>query len=163
VPIAFTDTALDVFHKVTEAAGRVVLRAYPLLCAGQAPRVPMNLAAGSYFGRRRPADGRIPWGESAVQIHNLVRGVTHPYPGAFSYLQGRKVYLWNARPAEGRGAPGEIVSDAPLLVGTGGGLLEVCSLQFEGEAESSADAFVRQAKVRGLRFSDAPDGQEGTR
>ena len=43
-----------------------------------------NLSAGSYFGARKPDDGRIDWSRSAAEIHNLVRAVAPPYPGAFS-------------------------------------------------------------------------------
>src|SRR6185369_2680006 len=61
VSIEFTDTAFDVFTKVTDAAVKVVSRAWPLLADGVAPRIPMDLTAGSYFGGRKPADGRIDW------------------------------------------------------------------------------------------------------
>ena len=142
VEIAFTDTAHDVFNKVTEAAVKVIARTWPLLKAGTAPRIPMDLAKGSYFGGRKPADGLIDWTGSATQIYNLVRGVTHPYPGAFSHLGGRKVIIWQAWPVEGRGEPGHIVSLNPLLVGTGEGLLEIRSLQLEEEGEAAAKDFV---------------------
>jgi len=56
VAIAFTDTAHDVFGKVTVAAETVIGRAWPLLRDGTAGRTPMNLAAGSYCGGRKPAD-----------------------------------------------------------------------------------------------------------
>jgi methionyl-tRNA formyltransferase len=135
VPIAFSDTAFDVFGKVTDAAVAVIARAWPLLRDSTARRVTMDLAAGSYFGGRKPADGRIDWNKGAVQIYNLVRGVTHPYPGAFCLLNGRKVTIWSARPLEGQALPGRILSHDPLLVGTGEGLLEICSLQVEGEQE----------------------------
>ena len=49
-----------------------------------APRKPQDLARGSYFGGRRPEDGRIDWSKSAREIHNLVRAVAPPYPGAFT-------------------------------------------------------------------------------
>ncbi|AJE04090.1 formyltransferase [Geobacter pickeringii] len=153
VAIAFTDTAFDVFTKVTEAAVTVIARSYPLLTAGTAPRIPMDLAEGSYFGGRRPADGLIDWTKSAVQVYNLIRGVTHPYPGAFTYLDGKKVIVWSAWPAEGSAAPGAIVSAAPLLVGTGEGLLELRSLQAEGENEVAADQFTAAALSAEKRFT----------
>ena len=153
VPILFTDTASDVFNKVTDAAVRVISRSWPQLLAGTAPREPMDLAAGSYFGGRKPADGLIDWAQSAAQIYNLVRGVTHPYPGAFTYLAGKKVIIWSAWPVEGSGEPGQVVSAAPLLVGTGEGLLEVRSAQVEGEEEIAAPAFVEKENLNGKFFS----------
>lgn len=135
VNIEFTDTAFDVFHKVTESAVTVIARAWPVLRDVKAARIPMDLAGGSYFRGRKPSDGRIDWTKSAVQIYNLIRGVTHPYPGAFTSLGGRKVIIWTAWPVEGHGEPGHILSHKPLLVGTGDGLLEIRSLQIEEEKE----------------------------
>lgn len=143
VPIAFADTAHDVFAKVTAAAETLIARAWPLLRDGTAARIPMNLGEGTYCGGRKPADGRIDWTKSAVQIYNLIRGVTHPYPGAFTSLNGNKITIWQAWPLEGAGAPGQVVSHTPLLVGTGHGLLEIRSLQVEGEQEYRAADFIK--------------------
>jgi methionyl-tRNA formyltransferase len=143
VEIAFTDTAHDVFGKVTDAAEAVIARAWPLLRDGKSSRIPMNLAEGNYCRGRKPADGRIDWTNGAVQIYNLIRGVTHPYPGAFSFLDGQKIIIWQACPVDGSGPPGQIMSQRPLLVGTGQGLLEIRSLQVEGEQEyRAADFFI---------------------
>lgn len=143
VPIAFTDTSLEVFNKVTDAAVAIIARSFPLLIAGRAPRIPMELSKGSYFSGRKPADGRIDWQRSAIDIYNLIRGVTHPYPGAFTHLNGRKIVIWKAVPAEGEGEPGKVVSVVPLLVGTGAGLLEILSLQEEENPEQGAAEYAR--------------------
>ncbi|HPX62402.1 MAG TPA: formyltransferase, partial [Deltaproteobacteria bacterium] len=87
---------------------------------------------------RKPADGRIDWTQSAVQIYNLIRGVTHPYPGAFTTIGGKKLLIWSAWPVEGHGEPGTIVDRTPLRIGTGDGLLELRSLQLEGGKEFAA-------------------------
>lgn len=152
VPILLTDTAHDLFIKVTDAAVTVISRAWPLLCAGTAPRIPMNLSAGSYYGGRKPADGRIDWQQSAVAIYNLIRGVTHPYPGAFTHLDGKQVIVWQAWPVEGSGEPGLVVSTDPLLVGTGKGLLQIRSSQVAGEEEISVADLVA-AQLKNKRFN----------
>jgi methionyl-tRNA formyltransferase len=152
VVISFTDTAFEVFTKLTDAAVAVISRAFPLLVAGTAPRIPMDLKAGSYYGGRKPADGLIDWTKSAVQIYNLIRGVTHPYPGAFTYLEGKKVVIWSAWPVEGTGEPGRVVSKNPLLVGTGDGLLEIRSLQVEGKPETSADLCAATSHLESKSF-----------
>jgi methionyl-tRNA formyltransferase len=91
VPILPDDNAVDVFGKVTSAAATVLDRSLDKLIAGIAPRIVQDRAQASYFGRRTPADGRIDWTHSAAQIHNLVRGVAPPYPGAFSEIAGETV------------------------------------------------------------------------
>lgn len=138
VPIAFEDTARDVFLKVAHAARDILLSSLRELEAGTAKRTPQDEAQATKFGRRRPEDGKIDWDKTAVEIYNLVRAVTHPFPGAFTELDGKKSYIWKALPIEGRGAPGEIISRNPLVIGTGEGLLRVLRFQPEGGPERDA-------------------------
>jgi methionyl-tRNA formyltransferase len=84
VPIGPDDLAVEVMRNVTHAAEVVLKRSLPALLAGTAQLTPQDLARGSYFGGRRPEDGRIDWSKSAREIHNLVRAVAPPYPGAFT-------------------------------------------------------------------------------
>ena len=82
VPIGPNDVAREVFDRVTAAAATVLDRSLPALLSGTAKLVPQNLAAGSYFGGRRPADGRVDPAWPAPRIPDLVRAVAPPYPGA---------------------------------------------------------------------------------
>ncbi len=152
VVIDFCDTALDVFKKVTDASVAVIGRTWPLLVAGTAPRIPLDLAAGNYCGGRKPEDGRIDWAKPAVAIYNLIRGVTHPYPGAFTHLDGKRVVIWSAWPVEGKGEAGRIISANPLLVGTGEGLLEIRALQIEGEEEITAASLINKRTLELAEF-----------
>lgn len=135
VAILFEDTAYDVFLKVADAACDILVSSLHSLEDGTAKRIPQDESKATKFGRRRPADGEIDWNKSAVEIYNLVRAVTHPFPGAFTHWGGKKVFIWKAVPVEGRAAPGEIISKKPLMVGTGSGVLNVLKMQPEGEPE----------------------------
>ncbi len=84
VPILPDDTAFEVFNKVTLAAEMALDHVLPDLLAGRAVAAPQDLASGSYFGGRKAEDGRIDWRRGAQEIHDLVRAVAPPYPGAFS-------------------------------------------------------------------------------
>jgi methionyl-tRNA formyltransferase len=104
VPIGPDETAGEVMAKVSAAAEPTRKRSSPAELAGTASLRPNDLAAGSYYGARRPEDGRIDWSKSAQEIHNLVRAVAPPYPGAFT--EGMKILrtrLEPARPARRRG------------------------------------------------------------
>ena len=90
VPIGPNETATEVFAKVSQAAVTVINQALPELVQGHIPRKPNKLAQGSYFGGRKPADGQILWHQTAQQVHNLVRAVAPPYPGAFTDWQGQR-------------------------------------------------------------------------
>jgi methionyl-tRNA formyltransferase len=93
VTILPNDTAHEVFQKVACAGERVLLRAVPALLAGTARHTPLDLSAGNYYGGRRPEDGRIDWQQPAWPIHNLIRAVAPPYPGAFFESQGKTVQV----------------------------------------------------------------------
>ena len=88
VNIGPDETATDVFGKVSQAAVSVITQVLPSLIQGIVPRVPNNLQNGSYFGGRKPADGQIDWNQRVKQVHDLVRAVAPPYPGAFTDHEG---------------------------------------------------------------------------
>ena len=112
---------------------------------------------GSYFGRRRPQDGRIDWNWPARRIFNLVRGVTHPYPGAFCFAGGRKLTVWEARVAHDNGKRAEsgriirTTADA-IEVAAGEGTLLIRRVELEGEAEADAAALWQAALATTLRL-----------
>ena len=93
VSIGPDETATDVFGKVSQAAVKVLETALPSLTSGHVPRKPNELQKGSYFGGRKPADGQIHWNQTAQQVHNLVRAVAPPYPGAFTEYEGKTMIV----------------------------------------------------------------------
>lgn len=136
VPIGPEDTARDVFSKCVQAARLALERQLGPLTSGTAPRRAQDESQATYFGGRKPEDGRIDWNQSAVQIYNLVRAVTQPYPGAFTMVNGKKLLLWWATPRTDSGeTPGTITSMDPLIVTTGTGSLEVVNYEWEDEEE----------------------------
>lgn len=98
VSIDANETATDVFGKVSQAAVQVMNQVLPDLVQGHVPRKPNLLAEGSYFGGRKPADGQILWQQTAKQVHDLVRAVAPPYPGAFTDWQGRRMIVARTSP-----------------------------------------------------------------
>jgi methionyl-tRNA formyltransferase len=96
VTIFPNDTAHDVFLKLTPAATELLKRCLPLLLSGKSNPRPLDLGLGSYFGGRTPEHGRIDWTVSAWNIHNLVRAVAPPYPGAFFDGNGQRFFLFGS-------------------------------------------------------------------
>jgi methionyl-tRNA formyltransferase len=147
VPILPDDTAKMVFDKVTVAAEIALDAVLPALLAGTAPRRPQDLARGSYFGGRTPEDGRIDWSASAQAIHNLVRAVAPPFPGALTTIAGVAARVLATRVLDST-APGEapaIRSEGGRLAARcgGGGTLEIVHLEVDG-ASVDAAAFERR-------------------
>ena len=126
VPILPDDTAAQVFDKVTVAAEQTLWRALPALLAGEAAHLPNDLSQGSYYGGRKPEDGRIDWSQSAQQVYNLIRAVAPPYPGAFTDIGGERFVIARARLARPGAAPthlpaGIAVSDNAFIAVCGDG------------------------------------------
>lgn len=137
VPILPDDTAFDVFRKVTVSAEIVLWRSLPRLMAGTAPRIPQRQSEASYFGRRRPENGRIDWNANAKTIHDLVRGVAPPYPGAFTLVQGRtlrilRTALEPARPPRSPGAALYVDNGWCFVDCGGGGVLRIIEADLDG-------------------------------
>ena len=97
VEILENDSALAVSMKVAEAAQQVLKRSLPKLIAGSAAARALDLKQGSYFGRRRPEDGRIDWRQGARAVHDLVRAVAPPFPGAFTEVNGCRLSILETR------------------------------------------------------------------
>jgi methionyl-tRNA formyltransferase len=160
VPITYEDTALTLFAKMTAAAQDLFREAYPLLRAGTAPRLSQDHRQASYYGGRTPADGLIDWRHAALQTYNLVRAVTHPYPGAFTFFQGRKLLVWAgqimAAPVAGPAEPGQVMAAVPgegLLVATGSGHFLITQAQWKGEPEFLGPVLATWNHLVGENFS----------
>ena len=127
VAILPEETAGEVSRKVADAACVVLARRFDELGEGRAPRVAQDASLATYFGCRGPEDGRIDWSGAGRQMLNLVRAVTRPFPGAFTEVAGKRLYVWRARavrPDDG-GPPGTVLAQAPLVVATGDGAVEL--------------------------------------
>jgi len=161
VPIADEDTALTLNRKLGGAARALLRESFPRLVAGTAPRIPQDHARASYFGGRRPEDGRMVWSQTARQLYNLVRAVTHPYPGAFTRWRGQQLFVWSARALDEApvAEPGAVVavSSEGIHVAAGAGALVLDQVQLAGAREQRAGEFA--ARV-GLVVGDRLGGDD---
>ena len=117
IAIAPRETALSLYRKVEQEGVALLAAALPQVLAGTAPRLVQDLTLSSYFGRRRPDDGRIDWSWPAARVDALVRAVAPPWPAAFAELEGRRVEIHQGAPAEPL-APAS-ASAAPPAAGAG--------------------------------------------
>lgn len=157
VPILPDDTAAQVFDKVTVAAEIVMTRSLPALMRGDAPRIPLKLQAGSYYGRRRPEDGRIDWRQAAWTVHNLVRAVAPPYPGAFTVAAERPLKILRshyAAEAAMHGAPSLYAEGGRCYADCGDGKrVEILQLEYDGKV-MDARQFIAHRGTAPLSLGD---------
>lgn len=134
IPISGEDTALTLFEKAVEASKELLDEVLPLIEQGTAVRTPQDHSRATYFGGRRPADGRLDWSKTAREVNNLIRAVTHPYPGAFTFKGDQKVFIWQAKiiSRDQEVVPGTVISIDPFTVACGEDSLEITRAQSEG-------------------------------
>lgn len=150
VPIGPDDSAFEVQKRVTKAGLKILERRLGELRSGTAPRRAQDEREATTFPRRSPEDGRIDWTRSAEEVHNLVRAVTHPYPGAFTDIFGGRTFVWKTRlPHLGAhdNFPGQVRAEqGRLYVACGDDrYVEILRIQREGQNEIDARHFLSEA------------------
>jgi methionyl-tRNA formyltransferase len=139
------DYAEDLIARTNGVLREVILELAPRIRSGDLPRVPQDFSKATYYPKRTPQDGLIDWSRATAEIDRLIRAAGRPYPGAFTFLQGRKVTVWRASPARGEewsseeeeAPPGTIGRCDPLRgawVRTGDGGLWLSETAWEGTA-----------------------------
>jgi len=138
VAILPDETARQVFDKVVTAAATALGRALPKLIDGTIRLREQDLSQGSYFGGRRPEDGIIDWHDSAQNIHNLVRAVSPPYPGATTTIGGQAVKVTRTQLAPAHFQhqnPGvlNVSSDRVIALCGDGRMLRIVEAEIDGQ------------------------------
>ena len=146
IPILPNDSAMEVFHKVTCAAEVALNRCLPRLINGTAPAIAQDLSKGAYFGGRRPEDGKIEWQSDALAIHNLIRAVAPPYPGAYTTASGKPMRVLRSMVETGRTAqhkaPCFYCEDGKCYAECGNGsVLRILDFDIDGEPMNAAKFF----------------------
>ena len=152
------DTAKDLHLKAADAARAMLKETLPAIIDGTAPRIPQDEAQATKFGGRKPADGLIDWTKSADEIRNLVRAVTMPYPGAFSYYAAKKYIFWEVSKAENtlNAKPGTIISTDPLIVAAGKDAIKVDFAQQENGLYCSGSQLAQNSRfVEKMTFTNS--------
>jgi methionyl-tRNA formyltransferase len=160
IPIDENDRAIDVLLRALPRFPELVLASVRLIEEGRITARPQPGGAGTYFPRRTPEDGLVDWqAESTRDIHNKIRALSHPYPGAFSYCGSGKVVFESSKvPGDGcRITPvgGLVVAATPgegIRVTTADGWLEIGTVRVDDDEVPAA----RHVKV-GSRFLSLPE------
>lgn len=159
VAISPDDTALTLHHKLCQTARRVLEQALPAIMRKEIHDVAQNESEATYFGRRTPEDSFLTWNRPAATLHNMVRAVAAPWPGAFSYSGTQKFTLWSSRVhAQNQTAqPGTVLSVTPLLIACSEGALEVVTGQADnGITMQGAQLAQVLGLVAGSRLNTPP-------
>jgi methionyl-tRNA formyltransferase len=157
VPIDATDTTGTLLVKLSSLGAKLITTALPLIVDGKLPPIAQDSSQATLAPILKKEDGLIDWGLTAVEIGNRVRGLS-PWPGAYTFLEGKIVKLIASEPIAGSGEPGVLYEKDKntLEVGTGSGLLRIVTLQPEGKKSMTAAEFLRGHRgIAGKRFTTA--------
>lgn len=158
------------YGKVSTLVAEMIVEAFNngAIESGKAIAQPLS---GYYLPQRLPEDGGIDWTRTTAEIDRFVRGLTRPYPGAFSMLNTVRVTVWKVRSCDdfqgfSNRAPGKILrkfDTGELLVATGDGALVIGDHSVQPEGEDTKDCvgnifssvdFVEQIRTIVTRHQD---------
>lgn len=151
VPITTDDTIATLVEKVTQTYLKLITKNFDTLITGTAIATPQNHEKATFTCKWTPDDSRIDWSKSSQEIYNLIRASTKPYPGAFCYVDGKKLTIWSAElqthpreyVARVHGRVAEIYKDVGTVILTGDGTLLLKDVQFDGEDISNASHILK--------------------
>lgn len=161
VAIEQQDTALTLHRKLNQAAQLLLAKTLPNLKNGTLQHQPQDERQASYYGARAPADGALDWSQPAQSLFNLVRAVTQPYPGAFTFVGEQRLTIWQATADQQLSdqPPGTILSTTPLQIACGQGRLTLQAGSIAQGLYLHASQLVTEAGlVVGQRCRSAPGG-----
>ncbi|MBZ4135020.1 bifunctional UDP-4-amino-4-deoxy-L-arabinose formyltransferase/UDP-glucuronic acid oxidase ArnA [Escherichia fergusonii] len=153
------DAALTLHKKLCQSASQMLEYALPAIKQGQTQETAQNESEATYFGRRNPEDSFLDWNKPATVLHNMVRAVADPWPGAFSYVGTQKFTIWSSRvhPRVNAAQPGSVISVAPFLIACGDGALEIITGQsVDGITMQGSQLAQTLGLVEGSRLNSQP-------
>ncbi|EIQ2264313.1 bifunctional UDP-4-amino-4-deoxy-L-arabinose formyltransferase/UDP-glucuronic acid oxidase ArnA [Escherichia coli] len=159
IAIAPDDIAITLHHKLCHAARQLLEQTLPTIKHGNILEIAQRENEATCFGRRTPDDSFLEWHKPASVLHNMVRAVADPWPGAFSYVGNQKFTVWSSRvhPHASKAQPGSVISIAPLLIACGDGALEIVTGQAgDGITMQGSQLAQTLGLVQGSRLNSQP-------
>lgn len=163
IPIEINDNASSLYEKVVEAGRVLIQEYYPEFASGEIPRTPQEDSNATWWPKREPHHGLIDWNRPPAEVYDWIRGQTQPYPGSYTYINNKKITVWEANPpAEEKKfvQPGEIVyyDEGVLGVGAWEGIIELTEIEVEDEGVIQADSLITSYEYNiGDEFKNARD------
>jgi methionyl-tRNA formyltransferase len=141
--IGADETSVDVERDLARLGAGLLVTTLNRLSSGPVHETPQDESRATYASRLTKEDGAVDWSTPADAVHNLIRGL-HPWPHAFTFLQGRRYILLRSAVASGTGRPGEVVEATAdrLIVATGAGAVRLLEIQPEGKRPMNAREFL---------------------
>jgi len=155
--ITLKDNCRTVYEKAIKSGIYLLKKYIPLIERNKAPRIKQDESKATYFPQRKPEDGLINWGQSALKIYNFIRAQTYPYPGAYTFYKKNKIIIWEAKISnfkskEKGNKPGQIlrISKKGILTSTLDGKVIITKAGRKYKEILSADLLANKLKIKEL-------------
>jgi len=155
VPIGESDTVTDIYRSLNELQKANLAVTVSRYLAGEIGE-PQVEADATYGCTRLPQDGEINWASTTDETFRLIRSLTDPFPGAYTYFSGRRMVVWQAEPVadpprySGR-IPGRVISvsqaSGRVDVLTGDGILSLVGVELEGDIKRPPAQIIKSVRV----------------
>lgn len=140
ISIGDNDTGSEVLNKFKKLYPIIINEAINLIISNKIQFIPQDEWKATYFGKRTPLDGDIDWDWSKERIKNWVRAQAHPYPGAFTFLNNKKIIInkikFSSLGFNYKIKNGTVLSVNPVTIKTPNGAIELLDYYFEGNKNS---------------------------
>ncbi len=142
-PIGADETSGELFERLSQLGAQLLAETVALVAQGNAPRVAQQEQDASYAPMLAKEQAAVDWNRSAVQVHNLVRGM-NPWPVAYTMLDGKRLRIYRVKPVEANGEAGVVLEGGKrLVVACGTAAVEILELQADGSKRMQAVDYLR--------------------
>ena len=159
--ISINADAKSLYKKVLDIHIELINEVLPKILNNNIDSYPQDNTKATYWKKRKPEDGIIDWNKPTIELYNWIRGLTHPYPGAFTFYNDKKIYIWKAE-AIGiskdnlEEEPGKIIGkvigtgedNGGVMVTTTDGFFILRAVQFEDENEINSIELLNSDMLR---------------
>lgn len=148
VTIEELDHTGSLHEKLSSAGSELLAETLPKLLAGETIALPQDESLATFARNIKRDQELIDWAKPGREIYNHIRGL-HPWPVAYTTLDGATVKIWWGTPIEGfefTGLPGEVVKvekDGFVVKSGDSTSIKITDLQLAGKTRVKAEELLR--------------------
>jgi methionyl-tRNA formyltransferase len=148
IPLEPEDDARTLHDKLSILGADALAETLDLLADGRLTAEKQDDSLTCYAAMLKKEDGELDWTMAATDLRNRIRGM-NPWPGTFSFLDGKLVKLFRGTAGAGSGQPGTVlrVGRDGIEVACGSGSLILGELQLEGKKRLPAAEFLAGCRL----------------
>ncbi len=139
--------AQDISEQLSSLAAEKILDNIDNILDDKAKFIEQNHAQATYASKIQKLEGKIDWGENALNIIGKINGL-YLVPGAFFVFKGERYKILKADIGNGIGNPGEVVSDYLEVACGNGQSIKIKEIQRQGKKPQNIGEFMLGSQIK---------------